>query len=192
MRLMIRIDTARLHIRPFAHGDLDARHALGRECFGSAEPLEDTRSWLEWSILNVRHLAALYQPPYGDLALVEREGGAVIGSVGLVPAVVPWGVLPELRAPLAQAHTRVTPEFGLFWAVRPAWQRRGLALEAAQALCGWVFAQIGAQRVVATTTFGNAASQRVMEKLGMRLYRNASGQPHWFEVVGVLEHPQAQ
>jgi RimJ/RimL family protein N-acetyltransferase len=189
---MIHIDTARLHIRPFEPGDLDVCHAVVRECFGSAEALEDTRSWLEWSMLSVRHLAALHQPPYGDLALVEREGGVVVGSVGLVPAVVPWGVLPEMRAPAAQAHALVTPEFGLFWAVRPAWQRRGLALEAAQALCQWVFAQIGARRVVATTTFSNAASQRVMEKLGMRLYRNASGQPHWFEVVGVLDHPQAQ
>ena len=31
--------------------------------------------------------------------------------------------------------------------------------------------------------------QRVMRKLGMRIERNPSPEPHWLQVVGVLERP---
>jgi len=30
----------------------------------------------------------------------------------------------------------------------------------------------------------------VMEKLGMRLYRNPQPAPFWFQVVGVLDNPE--
>jgi ribosomal-protein-alanine N-acetyltransferase len=45
------------------------------------------------------------------------------------------------------------------------------------------------QRVVATTTYNNAASIRVMQKLGMTIERNPLPDPPWFQVVGVLESP---
>lgn len=45
------------------------------------------------------------------------------------------------------------------------------------------------QRVVATTERANVASQRVMQKLGMKVMINPLADPFWFEVVGVLENP---
>ena len=43
------------------------------------------------------------------------------------------------------------------------------------------------RRVIAETDEVNAASIGVMRKLGMRIERNAIGEPPWLQVVGVLE-----
>jgi ribosomal-protein-alanine N-acetyltransferase len=48
---------------------------------------------------------------------------------------------------------------------------------------------MGVKRVVATTTYENAASVRVMRKLGMRVERNPFPDPPWLQVVGLLENP---
>ena len=42
-------------------------------------------------------------------------------------------------------------------------------------------------RLTANTDFDNLASQAVVKKLGLSLYRNEDGKPEWFEVLGVLE-----
>jgi hypothetical protein len=42
------------------------------------------------------------------------------------------------------------------------------------------------ERVLATTTYDNAASIGVMRKLGMRIERNPLSTPEWLQVVGVL------
>jgi RimJ/RimL family protein N-acetyltransferase len=43
--------------------------------------------------------------------------------------------------------------------------------------------------VIATTRYDNLASQRVMERLGMRVERNPHPEPPWFQVVGTLDNP---
>ncbi len=180
------LSAARLTVREYRPDDLEARHALMAEAFGSNDTLEDTRRWLSWTITSYRELARLYQPPYGDYAVVLGDG-TVIGSVGLVPAGVPWAALHGLPRP----HL-VTPEFGLFWAIRPAYQGQGYATEAARALVEYVFAGLNVRRLVATTEHANAASQGVMRRLGMTLFRNPGPEPPWCQVVGVLDHPAAR
>ncbi len=176
--------TARLVIRQYRPADLAARHALMAEAFGSDDTLEDTRRWLDWTIASYRELARLYQPPYGDYAVALRGDDVAIGSVGLVPAGVPWGALRGEAGP----HL-ITPEFGLFWAIRTAHQRQGYATEAARALVEFTFAELNVRRLVATTEYDNSASQAVMRRLGMTLYHNPGPELPWFQVVGVLEHP---
>ena len=44
-------------------------------------------------------------------------------------------------------------------------------------------------RIVATTRYNNTASIRVMGKLGMRIERNPSPDPPWFQVVGFVTNP---
>jgi RimJ/RimL family protein N-acetyltransferase len=182
---MPELSTPRLVIRAFTASDLDARHRLGREAFGDSGPLDDTRRWLEWTVASYRELARLYQPPYGDYAVSLKDSGEVIGSVGIVPSVVPWAVLDGEDSP----QPLLTPEFGLFWAVLPAHQRQGYALEAARGIIDFLFGQMRVRRVVATTEFENHASQRVMEKLGMTIRRNSTGNPPWCQVVAILNHP---
>ncbi len=59
-----------------------------------------------------------------------------------------------------------TAEIG--YSVLPAFQGRGYASAAAQALVAWGFGQPGVRRIVANCRFDNAGSIRVLEKAGLR------------------------
>lgn len=59
-------------------------------------------------------------------------------------------------------------EWEIGWAIHPAEWGKGIATEAAQCVLEFAFAQLNAHRVVAFSHAENAASRRVMQKLGMR------------------------
>jgi len=179
--------TTRLRIRPYTEDDFSARVAFDKEINGQDTKLEDTRHWLKWTIASYREQSRLDQPPYGDYAITLSEGGPPIGAVGLVPALIPWGVLTRIVS--ADEDALVSPEFGLYWAVLPKYRGQGYAAEAAKSLIDRVFAGLSARRVVATTDYDNHASRRVMEKLNMTIMRNDNHHPDWCQLVGVLNHP---
>jgi len=183
------LETERLRIRPYGPDDLEAADVLFRALgFGPAR-----RAWLEWARRSPAGLAALYQPPYGDRALVLRETGAMIGQVGLVPSLGPFGTLPGFGAdPDAASARRNVPEVGLYWGLAPEHRGRGYATEAARALIDFAFAALNLRRIVATTEYDNTASQAVMRQLGMRVVHNPYPEPPWFQVVGVLDNPEDQ
>ena len=181
------LETARLRIRPFAHNDLEDCLRFRREVFGVDEPPATASSWLTWTIDSYRELAGLGQPPYADYAVELRGDGDFVGSVGIVPTVVPWGAL---KGKLADAL--LSPEIGMFWGIMPACRRRGYAGEAAGALLDYLFTELNARQVVATTERDNFASQRIMEKLGMQLLRNPTDEPRWRQVVGLIVNPRAK
>jgi RimJ/RimL family protein N-acetyltransferase len=81
-------------------------------------------------------------------AVVEREGGALVGSIGLT-----------IESDDARA------ELG-YWLGKPYWGR-GYATEAAEALLRYAFEELGLNRVFAMYFSRNPASGRVMQKLGM-------------------------
>ncbi|NJR12974.1 GNAT family N-acetyltransferase [bacterium] len=179
------ITTERLIIRPFIASDFDAIHAVLNSAFGEV-PLAERRRWLQWSILNEATLAWMYQPPYGDLAVVRRDTHELIGSVGLVPAYGPFERLPSFQQRLATPNTtHFTTEMGLFWGIHASHRRQGYAAEAALALVDTAFQRLNLQRIVATTDFDNEASVGVMRKIGMTIERNPDADPPWFQVVGV-------
>jgi RimJ/RimL family protein N-acetyltransferase len=168
--------TPRLNVRELRAADRTAvEHVAGG----------DRERWLEWTGLAYEQLDELRQPPYGERAVELRGSGELIGLVGLVPALGPFGVLPSWP----QAGRRFRPEVGLYWAVAPEQRRRGFAAEAAAALIACAFADVGLGRVVATTEHTNVASIGVMRRLGMRIERNPEPEPAWFQVVGVLDAP---
>jgi RimJ/RimL family protein N-acetyltransferase len=168
--------TPRLNVRELRAADRTAvEHVAGG----------DRERWLEWTGLAYEQLDELRQPPYGERAVELRESGELIGLVGLVPALGPFGLLPSWP----QAGRRFRPEVGLYWAVAPEQRRRGFAAEAAAALIACAFADVGLGRVVATTEHANVASIGVMRRLGMRIERNPEPEPAWFQVVGVLDAP---
>ena len=194
MLTMPPLETPRLLIRPFTLDDLpDIYPILDVELadvdFGSEGglPLEGRRRWLEWTVRNYAELARLYQPPYGDRAVVLKETGQLIGAAGFVPCLGPFGQLPYFRA-RGGASRQFTTDFGLYYALARSAHRRGYATEAAGALAHYAFTQLNLQRVIATTTYDNEASQGVMRKLGMRLEKNPYAEPVWFQVVGILEN----
>ncbi len=186
----LRLDTPRLNIRPLILDDMATIHAIMNACFGES-PLEERREWLEWTVRNYVALARLYQPLYGERGIELKTTGELIGAVGLVPAMGPYQRLPAFRKYSEPEDTFNQPEFGLFWAIDPAHQRKGYAVEAAQAMIDFAFNTMGIRRIVATTEFENEASQAVMRKLGMTLEQNPTpGEPFWFQVVGVLYNPK--
>lgn len=186
----ITVHTPRLIVRLFTEEDLHFQHTLAQEAFDSTDTLDDTQHWLDWMVHNYRELSRLYQPPYGDYAVTLHDG-TPIGSVGIVQTIVPWGVFDETLLPDSPARGLVTPEFGLFWSMRTAVRGHGYAVEAAHAIIDYLFTVIHARRVVATTSHDNAASIRVMQKLGMTIQVNPHSEPSWFQVVGTLPHQAA-
>lgn len=191
------LETARLTVRPFIADDLVAIHQildveLAAADFGSegALGLEERRRWLDWTIAGYTELAKLYQPPYGDRAVVSRADGALLGACGFTPALAPFGQIPALRAIGTGAEAGFfSPEFGLYYAISPRHQRQGYATEAARALVAYGFESWHLRRLVATTTHANVGSIGVMAKLGMTVGRNELATPPWLQVVGTLDNP---
>jgi RimJ/RimL family protein N-acetyltransferase len=142
----------------------------------------DRERWLRWTALGYEQLAELRQPPYGERAVVLRESGRLVGLVGLVPALGPFGLLPSWPEPGALHR----PEVGLYWAVAPPHRNRGVASEAAGLLVAHAFAELRLARIVATTERENLASIGVMRRLGMHVEENPEPEPEWFQVVGIL------
>jgi RimJ/RimL family protein N-acetyltransferase len=86
---------------------------------------------------------------FGLLAVVDRSSGRVVGEAGL--QLLEGGPDVELGYTLSRA----------------AWGR-GYATEAASAVLRWAFVGLGLERVVAVADPANAASLRVLDKIGMR------------------------
>ena len=135
------LETDRLLLRPLEPGD---RHGLlayaadpATMRFVAGGPLTADRA---------RALAAGGDGPHA--AAVLKDGGRLVGHLPFDPWFAPriW-------------------EVG--WVFAPAHRGRGLATEAAAALLGHAFGDLGVHRVVATCRPENAVSWRVMEKLGM-------------------------
>jgi ribosomal-protein-alanine N-acetyltransferase len=89
------LETQRLIIRPFALDDLRVIHQildveLADVDFGSEarKTLDERKQWLQWTVLNYEELAKLFQPPYGDRAIVLRQSKELIGACGFVPLLV--------------------------------------------------------------------------------------------------------
>ncbi len=184
------LQTERLTIRPLTLDDLDDIHRI-LDAAPDGWTLAQRRAWLDWTILSDAMHAALYQPPYGERAVVLRASGAVIGAVGLVSAFGAYDTLPYFRARAPRPETRlITPEMGLFWHIEAAQRGQGYATEAARALIDFAFGTLWLARVVATTDYDNAASVGVMRRLGMTIERNPYRDPFWFQIVGILENPK--
>lgn len=144
------IETERLVLRRFSPADADdvLRHASDPEVarltsWQEHRSLADTERFLAWT--QARYDEAVG----GPWAIVLRERDEVIGAVGLT---VVW---PHRRG-----------EVG-YWLGRTYW-RRGLTTEAARAIVRYAFDDIGLNRVEARCEVENTASERVLQKLGMR------------------------
>lgn len=194
---MLTLETERLLIRPILRQDLDALYRLLDVELGEGEGGTDSAAlkhargrWIEWTVLGYEQQEYLHQPPYGERAVVLKDTNQLIGAIGYVSCLMPFAQLPSFGAESFPA--RFTPEFGMYWAISPRHQRKGIATEAAQGMVRYALETMLVRRVVATTTYTNAASIRVMEKLGMRIERNPYPEPVWFQVVGILDQARAR
>ncbi|MEJ2748922.1 MAG: GNAT family N-acetyltransferase [Anaerolineae bacterium] len=162
------IETARLRIRPFTPDDLDHAHQL----YIAIDWVDDAQT---------------PQPPTGDRVVELKVTSQFIGACGCASLWLPMRQLPSFGG---QHNSLVQPEVALMWAILPELWGNGYAPEMARALIDALFARFKLRHIVATTEFDNAASQRVMEKVGMRLERNPFPDPFWFQVIGIIENPR--
>lgn len=179
------LETTRLLIRAFTLADAETYsrlldEAFGADAYGSGD---EKRVVFEYQVAADAGMALLHQPPYGDRAIVLRDSGEVVGSVGFAPCLMPFGLLPSF-----EPTERFISEIGLFWVLFPKHQGRGYATEAAAAMISYAFDELRLRRIVATTEHDNKRSLDVMRRLGMRFERNPQEEPHWFQTVGILDH----
>jgi RimJ/RimL family protein N-acetyltransferase len=148
------VETPRLTLRPFVAEDFDALHAMRSNEEVSRYLYDEPFSPDRTRELLARRIAATSWTAEGDwlgAVAVERESGIVVGEVGLF-----W-----------ISERDRTAEIGFIF--DPRHQGKGFATEAARALVDWAFGTVGLHRVIGRTEARNTASNRVLEKLGMRL-----------------------
>jgi ribosomal-protein-alanine N-acetyltransferase len=142
------IRTARLRLRPVSLEDLDALYSIWtdpevREFFWDGEVISR-----EKAEAGVREAMGDFAR-YGLGLWVATEGEDVVGFCGLRPLDYAQGV--EILYGFAPSH----------WG-------RGFATEAAAAMLRYGFEEVGLDRILGIADRENAASRRVLEKIGMR------------------------
>ena len=146
------IETERLLLRPFRADDLDAFCAIHahpdvvRYLYFDSPTREAARIMLE------KRMRQVEIQREGDklLLALELRGGAVIGDVSLT-----W---------LSEEHRQ--GEIG--FALHADHQGKGLAREAAEAMLHLGFEELGLHRILGRLDARNAASAKLLERLGMR------------------------
>jgi RimJ/RimL family protein N-acetyltransferase len=146
-------ETARLVLRPFEPGDLEAVHDL----FGRV----DVCRYLPWGPMNLEEAGTLLERRVTRTRLEADGDGLFLAAVD----VATGRVIGELMLRLTSARSR-QGEVG--WSVHPDAQGQGLATEGAREMLQLGFAEVGLHRIIAQADARNTASLRVMERLGMR------------------------
>jgi RimJ/RimL family protein N-acetyltransferase len=143
--------TPRLVLRPFVAADADAVTAIVSDREIAANTLSIPHPY---DASMAERWLATQEDAYArgeslTFAVGERDGGALVGCVGLR---------------IEREHRRA--ELG-YWMARARWSH-GYGTEAAAAVLRHAFEQLGLHRVFAHHLTRNPASGRIMQKLGMR------------------------
>ena len=152
---MVILETARLQLRHFVPGDLEALFRLYRDPEvrryfpDGTRTLEETKEELEW----FRHGHPAH-PELGLWATIERESGAFLGRCGLLP----WSIDGTQEVELA------------FLIDKSRW-REGLATEASVAITEYARSRLRLQRLICLVMPGNTASAAIARRVGMRFER---------------------
>jgi ribosomal-protein-alanine N-acetyltransferase len=145
------IRTPRLILRALSDGDLDGFAALHADP-RVTDRLGATLSRSESHSVLTRIKRTVEDGGLGPRAVELADGGGFVGLVGL-------------SRPIFDAA--FTPCVEVVWRVFPEYWGKGLATEAARASLDLGFRVLGLPAILAWTTPDNAASRRVMAKLGM-------------------------
>lgn len=148
------LETDRLLLRPYRDEDLDALHEIeslegtARYLYNAPLDLDATRALLE----RRKALTAIDEEHDGLLlAAVLKETGTLIGHVNL------------------EVKSREHHQGEIGYVLHPDHQGHGYATEAAAVMLRLGFEELNLHRIVGRLDARNAASARVLERLGMRL-----------------------
>jgi ribosomal-protein-alanine N-acetyltransferase len=153
------LETQRLILRHQVLSDLDDLWALYSDpeitkyIPDAPRSREEAKEELEWHMHGHPRF-----PELGLWATVSKETGKFIGRCGLLP----WTIEGQQEVEVAYTIARE------FWG-------QGLATEAAQSIVQHGFEKLGYRRLISLIDPENIASQRVAEKIGMRLESKVDG-----------------
>jgi [ribosomal protein S5]-alanine N-acetyltransferase len=147
MIAQVSIETARLILRTVTMDDVDDV-ALAWELDDGPISRAEAERQVAWMLDNPRQNAP-GSVLHLCLAIVHKETREFIGWCGL------------------DHRDRVQAAPVLFYLLKAHYWGKGLATEAARALLGYAFGELGLARVDGGAAFENAASRRVMDKIGM-------------------------
>jgi RimJ/RimL family protein N-acetyltransferase len=173
------IVTDRLLLRPFRRGDVDAVYSYrSREDVAEYlfDPPMNHDECAEAVRLRTGQVAFSNEGDKVVLAVQRRDDMRLIGEVSLI-----WRSLADQQG-----------EVG--YILHPDAQGQGYASEAARALLAFGFEVMGLHRIYARCDARNAASARVMQRLGMRqeahFREHAQFKGRWDEelIWAILEH----
>jgi RimJ/RimL family protein N-acetyltransferase len=150
------VETSRLLLRPFEPSDRDALVALHAIEQFWWFPLRRAQTAAETDEFLARRLLLRDEGAVDLWAALDKATGALVGWAGLGTP----DFLPE-----------ILPAIEVGWRLDPAVWGRGLATEAGAAGLDYGFGTLGLDEIVSVCEPANVASERVMEKLGMRLER---------------------
>ena len=157
----MQVDTERLHLRPLSLDDAAALLPLQQDPImmrffddGHTYGAEESRTWLEW------HVEMWSLEGYGFWAAELRPDAEFVGWIGVTKVWSP----PELM-----------PSSEVGWFIDRRHWGLGLATEGAHQALAFAFGPLRLERVIARYRSDNVASGRVMEKVGMQLWRE---EPH--------------
>jgi RimJ/RimL family protein N-acetyltransferase len=161
--------TERLRLRRSAPEDADTISA-----YRSDPEVHRTQGWERTDPVGVRadieemaHRSPGEPGGWVQFSVEERDGGRLVGDVGISPAEGEPGVMK------------------VGYTISPDVQGRGYATEAVQALVHYALGTLDADVVRAYADADNAPSIRVAEKIGMRLierFEHREGDETWFGV----------
>ncbi|MBQ1031620.1 GNAT family N-acetyltransferase [Micromonospora sp. C97] len=147
------IRTARLTLRPVTIDDLDDVYAYQRR--------PDVVRWMLGAEPRTRE-----ESRASVLAMAGEDAWRAEGDCLTVAAVTDAGVVIGIVELVWRSRVDRTAEIGFVF--HPDHGGRGLATEAATAVLAWAFDEFGLHRVYGRCHGRNAASARMMTRLGMR------------------------
>ncbi|GAA3128757.1 GNAT family N-acetyltransferase [Streptosporangium carneum] len=166
------IRTERLILRPFASGDLDELHAI--------QSLPEVTRYLYWEPRELEQVAEALETRMKQSALTE-EGQALALAVELAAT----GELIGDSVLFWHSAQHRSGEIG--YVSHPRHHGRGYAAEVAHVLLELGFDGLDLHRIVGRLDGRNAASARVLERLGMRreahLVENEMVKGEWVDEI---------
>lgn len=153
LSIMQEIETARLYLRQFTPNDLDDLYRIYSDP-EITKYLTGVRTRQETESAIHTMIQRWEENNFGMWALVHKIDGKMIGRCGL-------------------AFLDKTPEVELGYAIDKVYWNQGLVTEASFASLNYGFEILQFERIVAIARPENIASQRVIQKVGMKYEKNA-------------------
>lgn len=153
-------ETERVILRPWEETDAESLFQYARD-----PEVGPIAGWpVHTSVENSLEIIRGVLSAEGTFAVVLKETGAAVGSIGLIPP--------------SQSHTQALPtemEVG-YWIGKPYWGQ-GLIPEAVRRLQKYAFDALGCTALWCGYYDGNQKSARVQEKCGFRYHHTVKDKP---------------